>query len=197
MRLRRVAGPAIMVLAWCACAPWAAAQDLTLGADSEDGFRRLMRMAQTGQLGDEVVNANIAIAHDRVHVELVGPGGDSKHLTVTRSPLRGAGFFAVTAGDGASASDAERVSRALDAAFDRDPFRVAGLEETAGDTVVPGLADAWRDDGWRGLARVGERRMMANAGRAYTVGVIVLLAAGLSVSVILLLGSHRTQQMGR
>jgi hypothetical protein len=126
MPLRRVAGPAIMLLAWCAWAPWAAAQDLTLGADSEDGFRRLMRMAQTGQLGDDVVNANIAIARDRVHVELVGAGGDSKHVTVTRSPLRGAGFFDVTTRPSSVTRFASRGSRRRPATPSFQAWRMPG-----------------------------------------------------------------------
>ena len=47
-----------------------AAQELSLTPDSEVGFRQFMQLAEAGGLGSDVSHANVAIAGDKVRVEI-------------------------------------------------------------------------------------------------------------------------------
>jgi hypothetical protein len=167
----------------------ASAQSLALTTDSEEGFRRVIRMAQTGQLGDEVTNANVAIAHDHARLELVRAARPSQVFLLTRAVDTTTRYFDVAPVEGAVASDVERVGRALAEAFREDPFRVAGLEESHARGVIPGLGEAWADGGWRGVVHACERRMMVLASLGYTIGVIAVLALAMLASLALLWGS--------
>lgn len=167
------------------------AQDLMLPKDSEAGFLRFMQMAQTGQLGDDVINANVGVFKTWVQVELVRQGAPKKLLylkpkSTTQAFSR---YFDIEAGEGTTASDVVRVGRALDAVFADDPFELTlDLFNTTPDRI-PRLADAWAYGGWRGVFRALQRRMVAMAGLTYTVAVIATLVAGLLVTLVLLWGS--------
>lgn len=169
----------------------AAAQDLVLTERCEDGFRRLIHMAQTGQLGSDVTNANVGILNNQVRVELVRAGAANKLLVLTlkSSPHTISRYFDVAPGEGATASDVVRVGKALDEVFVEDPFQVLGLEETLSGTRIPSFTEAWAYGGWREVLRVFERRMMVIASVRYTITVIAALAAGLVASLSLLWGS--------
>jgi hypothetical protein len=164
------------------------AQDLMLTEACEEDFRRLIRMAQEGRLGDDVTNANVGVEYVRVRVELVRAGAPSKVLWLTpkRSRQKLARFFDLSAGERASESDLVRVGSALDEIFAYDPFTLAGLEASPGGAPIPGFAEAWAHGGWKGILRAFERRMMALAGIEYTVAVIVLLALALLGDLLLL-----------
>lgn len=168
-----------------------AAQDLMLTEACEDGFRQLIQMAQTGRLGDDVTNANVGVEKIRVRVELLR--GDAPSKVIWLAPKRSehslARFFDLTAGEGASEADLVRLGRALDQIFSSDPFVVAGFEASPGGEAIPGFAEAWTNDSWRGIVRVFERRMMAFASVEYTTGVIVVLAIGIVATLALLWGS--------
>ena len=190
MRLARMIwGATFLFVALFGAVP-AVAEDLTLTKDCEEGFRQLIRMAQGGRLGDDVTNANVAVAGNKIRVELVGARAPVKVLLLTpkRSPQAVSRYFDVVAGEGATASDVGRVGTALDEVFVDDPFQILGLELSPGDPV-PTLAEAWALSGWRGARRAFEQRMMVLAGLQYTVGVIVALAAGLLASLAVLWGS--------
>jgi hypothetical protein len=170
----------------------AAAQDLMLTEACEDGFRKLIQMAQQGRLGDDVTNANVGVEKIRVRVELLRTGAPSKviWLAPRRSEQALARFFDITAGEGASQDDLVRVGRALDEIFPADPFVVSGFEASPGGEAIPGFAQAWTSDGWRGIVRVFERRMMAFASVEYTATLLVVLAIGVAASLVLLRGSE-------
>ena len=169
----------------------AVAQDLALTKDCEDGFQRFIHMAQSGQLGEDVTNANVGIVGNRVRVELVRTGAPIKLLLLTpkSSPHTICRYFDVAPGDGATARDVGRVGAALDEVFGADPFRLPGLEESLGGDPIPSLAGAWAYGTWRGVLRVVERRMMVLASLTYTAGVIVVLALACLASLALLWGS--------
>jgi hypothetical protein len=174
-----------LLIGLCGATP--AADDLTLTKDCEAGFRRFIRMAQTGQLGDDVTNANVGVEGNQVRVELVRAGAPAQlfSLAPKRSPRAASRYFEVVAGAGATASDADRVGRALDQIFAEDPFHIVALEQPPGNPI-PTLAEAWALSGWRGVVRGLERRMMVLASLPYTIGVIVSLAAGVLASLVLL-----------
>jgi hypothetical protein len=185
-RRRGLLACAAGALLWTATA---SAQSLGLTTDAEVGFRRVIRMAQTGQLGDDVTNANVAIAHDHVRLELVRAAGGRQMFLLTRAADTTAGYFAVAPGAGAGAGDAARVGSALRAAFRHDPFQVVGLEESYAGAPIPGLVDAWSDGGWRGVVRACERWLMVPASLGYTIGVIAVLALATLASLAVLWGS--------
>ncbi len=167
--------------------------DLALTTNCEAGFRRFIHMAQTGQLGRDVTNANVGILKNHVRVELVRGGTSNKLLLLT--PKSGgqtmARYFNIEPGEGATATDVARVGQALDEAFDADPFELAYdffNAVPAGDPI-PRLADAWAYGGWAGVMRTVERRMAALVGPRYTIAVIVGVGASLLASLVLLWGS--------
>jgi len=168
-------------------------RDLALTTDSEVAFERFIHMAQTGQLGDDVTNANVGILKNHVRVELVRAGAPVKVLLLTpKDAAQGVcRFFNIEPREGATASDVARVGHALDEVFAEDPFRLAYdfYNATPGGDPIPTLAMAWGDGGWRGVRRVVERRIVALAGLTYTIGVIVALAVALLGSLVLLWGS--------
>ncbi len=176
-----------LLLGGLLCSAPAAAQNLVLTRDCEDGFRQLMRMAQKGRFGEDVSNANVGVSKDRVRVELVGPGALSKVLLLAprKSAAAAGGYFDVSAGPGATAADVARVGEALDRIFAADPFLRAGVEVPPGG-ALPGLAEAWAADSWRGVGRALERRMMVLASLPYTIGVIAGLALALLAALALL-----------
>lgn len=182
----------ILLAGLLACGATARAQSLALTTDSEEGFQRLIAMAQKGDLGEAVANANIAIAHDHVRLQLVRVGRPPLEFLLTRAPASSPRYFDVAAGDNAAAGDVQRVERALAAAFREDPFQVAGLEESHAREPIPSLGQAWEDGGWRGVAHAGRRWMMRLAGRDYTVAVIAGLALCTLASLALLWGTVPT-----
>lgn len=168
-------------------------RDLALTEDSATAFERFIQMAQRGQLGDEVVNANVGILKNHVRVELVpAPGAQRKLflLTPKDSTQTLCRYFNIDPGDGATASDAARLGAALDAAFADDPFRLAYdfFNAVPGGDPLPSLAAAWHNSGWKGVLRGLVRRTVALAGLPYTVAVIGALAAALLASLWLLWG---------
>jgi hypothetical protein len=187
-------------LLWTAGA--AAQDDLTLSTACEAGFRRFIEMAESGRLGDDVTDANVGVAGNRVRVELVRSGAPMAILQLTpkRSPQTISRYFEVVPGDGASATDAERVGRALDDVFGEDPFQIRGLEGSPAGDAMPSLVAAWASGGCRGVLRVFERRMAVLASRSYTIAVIVALAVASLASLALLWGSvppHPTAESTR
>jgi hypothetical protein len=188
MMRRRTSRLGLWLLLWLASvAPAAAQRPLT--PDAEAGFRQLMRMAQAGELGSEIANANVGVERERVSVELVRADGSTQRFTLT---ARGAApaasrFFAIAAGAGASEDDVARLGRALDACFAHDPFDLGDDFFAADqDGGVPTLGEAWASDGWHGAGRALLRRMASPAGLRYTVAVIALLAIGVLASVAIL-----------
>jgi hypothetical protein len=170
----------------------ATAQELTLTTDSEANFRRFIHMAQTGQLGADVTNANIAMDGARVRLELVRHDAPSKVFVLEprRTHPGHSRFFEITLAERATSDDLERVGRALDQCFQADPFQFAGLEESLAEEPMQGFGAAWTYGGWRGVARAFERRMMSLASLEYTVAVMVVLVAGFAASLALLWSAH-------
>lgn len=175
----------------------AAGQDLALSKeDCEAGFRRFMHMAESGQLGPDVTNANVGVADGPVRVELVRTGPPIVLLlTPKRSAHAISRYFDIEPGENATAADVARVGKALDECFWENPYRLAGLESPPG-VSVPGIAEAWAYGGVRGVKRALEQRMMVLAGLPYTVVVIVTLSAASLASVILLWGSMPPRSLG-
>jgi len=175
------------------CSTLAYAQDLALTKDSEFGFQRLIHFAQTGRLGDDIANANVGVLKDRVRIELIGRNGETRLLLLTRktSTLALARYFDIEVGQGATASDAARVGKALDEAFEADPFEVAlgAVGAYPGAQRVPSLAEAWRDGGARGVFRSLAWCVVTPPGLGYTLTVTVLLAIAALASLIVLWGS--------
>ena len=174
------------------CSVSAAAQELSLTTDCEVGFRQFIHLAEAGRFGTDVSDANVAVADNQVRVELVRAGAPNKLLFLTRkrsleSPSR---YFDIALGEGATADDVDRVGKALDEVFSSDPFQIIGLEASPDGDPMPSLIDAWGHDGWSGVARAWERRTMVLASLRYTVGVIVLVALALLLSLALLWGSR-------
>lgn len=166
----------------------AAAQELTLTQDSEESFRRFMQLAQQGELGADVHNVNIRVDGVTARIELVRDGAPGKVLVLgpKRSAKAASRYFDITPGDEATATDVAAVGRALDRCFLDDPFQFAGIEESLASGPPPSFRDAWAYGGWRGLLRVGERRLMAPASLEYTVAMIAALAVGFTMSVLVL-----------
>ena len=169
-------------------------RDLALTTDSDAAFERFIHMAQTGELGADVTNANVGVIKNHARVELVPAPGASRKLFLltpkdaTQTLCR---YFNIEPGEGATASDAARVGRALDAAFGEDPFQLAYdfFNAVPGGAALPSLADAWRRSGWSGVLHGLERRTVGLAGLPYTVAVIGALAAALVASLWLLWGA--------
>ena len=168
-------------------------RDLALTKDSEVAFERFIHMAQTGQMGHDVTNANVGILKNHVRVELVRAGAPVKLLLLTPkdSTQTASRYFHIEAGEGATASDVARVGRALDEVFAEDPFQLAYdfFNAAPGGAPIPSLADAWVYGGWTGVLHGLGRRMAALAGIPYTVAVIVALTTALACSLVLLCGS--------
>jgi hypothetical protein len=175
----------VSLVSWSAPAT---GRELTLSKDSESGFLRLMHMAQTAQLGADVINANIGVDGEHVRVELVRRHAPIAVLRLTpkRSAQTVCKYFDITPGEGATASDVARVGKALDDVFTGDPFQILGHEESFGAVPHPTLTEAWEYGGWRAVLRALEVRMMVPASLEYTVGVIVLLALGVLASLLVL-----------
>ena len=187
-RVARVA----LCLGAMVCSLSAAAQDLSLTRDCEVGFRQFINLAEAGRLGTDVSDANVAIADNQVRVELVRAGAPNKLLFLTRkrSPESPSRYFDIALGEGATADDLDRVGKALDEVFSSDPFQIVGLEASPDGEPISSLIEAWGRDGWSGVARAWERRAMVLASLRYTVGVIVLVALALLLSLALLWGSR-------
>src|SRR6185369_10702197 len=119
----------LMLFFWCMTA---SAQEPTLSKDSEDGFRRFMHRAQSGELGEDVVNANVALMGAQARVELIRRDGSPMVFVLTprRSSVAVSRYFDIAPGENATAERMARVGRALDACFIEDPFQYAGLEES-------------------------------------------------------------------
>ena len=195
MSLRRPAGAAIFALTVLLWSASASAQDLMLPPFSEVGFLQLIHMAQTGQLGEDVTNANVEVFKTWVQVELVRAEAPTKLLRLTpkSSTQTICRYFNIEAGEGATTSDVERVGKALDEVFAGDPFQLdpGFFDEPPGGEPIPRLADVWQYGGWRGVLRVLERRTTALASLGYTIAVIVVVSTVLLASLLLLWGSER------
>jgi hypothetical protein len=190
----RTTRPLCIVALLLAGALWSApgqAQDLALTADCEDGFQRFIHMAEQGQLGADVSEANVGVFKTWARVELVRRGAPTKVLLLTpkATPQVASRYFDIAPGDGADAADVRRVGRALDEVFTSDPFHLPGLEEVVPGSPIAGVTDAWRYGGWRGVLRVLEQRMMVLVSLQYTVAVIAALMVGSLLSLLLLWGS--------
>lgn len=168
------------------------AQELTLTTDSEASFRRFIHMAQNGELGADVSNANVELNGAQAGIELVRRAAPGKFLVLTpkRSQQAGSRYFDIAPGDNATAADVVLVGRALDRCFGEDPFQYAGLEESLAGGPMPGIAEAWAVGGWRGVLRAFERRLMALASLEYTVAIIVGLVLGFIASLVVLWGTN-------
>jgi hypothetical protein len=182
---------ALFLLALQPCAACAAGQGVGLTRDSEDGFRRLIHMAESGQLGDDVTTANVGVEGHQVRIELVRTGAPSKVLVLTKktSNQEVCRYFDIVPAAGATAGDVERVGKVLDAIFPEDPFQVPGLEESRAQDPIPELGEAWTYGGWRGVLGVLERRMASLASVRYTCAVIGVLALATLASLALLWAS--------
>jgi len=187
-----------LVVVLLCCAP-ANAQELTLTKDCEDGFLRFMHMAQTGQLGGDVTNANIGVTGNQVRVELVRVQGPNAVLLLAprQSAQAASRYFEIALGEGADASDVTRVGKALDQVFWEDPFQILGHEESLATGPLPSVTEAWGYGGWRGVRRVLEGRMMVLASLEYTVGLIAVMALGVLASLLLLWLSPPPPREGR
>lgn len=188
--------------AWLGCLAWstrAGAQELTLTQDSEESFRRFIHMAQSGTLGDDVRNANVALEGAQARVELVRDAAPGKLLVLTpkRSQQTVSRYFDIAPGENATPEDVRLVGRALDACFGEDPFQFAGLEESLAGGPMPGIGEAWTYGGWQGVLRVFERRMMALASLEYTVAISIALAVGFFASLIVVWGTSPATGGGR
>lgn len=180
--------PRILVVALLCLLAWGGrvnAQELTLTTDSEESFRRFISIAQSGKLGDDVSNANVALIGAQARVELVRGGAPVKVLVLTpkRSKQTVSRYFDIAPGENATSEDVQLVGRVLDECFTEDPFQFAGLEESLAGGPMPGIGEAWTYGGWRGVRRVFERRMMTLASLEYTVAVSVGLLLGFVASL--------------
>jgi len=166
---------------------------LALTKDCEDGFRRLMQMAQSGQLGKDVAQANVGIFKNHARVELVRRELPIAVLLLTPKDSSDGmpPYFSVEPGMGATAEDVARVARALDEVFTENPFRPAYdfFNASRVGAPIPGIGEAYASGGWRGVLGVLARHTAALASLSYTVAVLVMLVAGIVASVLLLWGS--------
>jgi hypothetical protein len=168
-------------------------RDLALTKDCEEGFRRFMHMAETGQLGSDVTNANVGVFKNHARVELVR--GAAPIIVLFLSPPQPGGgnsrYFTVEPGPRATADDVGRVARALDAVFREDPFELAYdfFNASPGGAPIPSLWEAAASDGWRGVVRVLARQTASLASAGYTMVVIVLVSTALIANLLLLWGS--------
>lgn len=180
----------MLLLLWSMPAP---AQDLILTKDSEPGFWRLIDAAQVGQFGDNVINANVGVSFGNVRIELVRKSGANPILFLTRKrstqPL--SRYFDIEIGPGATASDAARLGKVLDEAFQDDPFEPS-FDFFGGRTsaAFPSLAKAWKYGGWSRALGVLEGRLTAPVGVGYTIAVILASASALLASLVLLWASE-------
>jgi len=179
----------VALILWSIPAP---AQDLVLTKDCEFGFQRLIRSAQNGELGDDVTNANVGAWPNKARIELVRTNGANKLLFLTRkhSPQVFSGYFDIELGEGATESDAARVGKVLDNAFQEDPFEVTFDFFGAGtNSQFPTLTEAWRYGGWTRVLRTVEGRLTAPVGVRHAAAVVTALAIATLASLILLWGS--------
>ena len=174
MRLAVVALAAAAHLAWPASA--AGGEGGALTPASEEGFRRFMGMAAAGHLGADVYGANVGVSRGPTRIELLRRDAPPKILLLTakRSRQSHSRYFDIIAAEAAGATDVARVGAALDAAFAGNPFRPTGVELPPG-FAAPGWLDSWSNDGWRGLVRAAELKMMGRSGLPYTIAVMVAL----------------------
>jgi hypothetical protein len=165
-----------------------AAQGQALTKDCEPGFQRFIDMAAAGQLGEDVIDANVGVMHDHVRIELVRKGVPSKvlRLTLKRSRHAISRYFDITPEEGADENDVRRVGEALDRVFSQDPFRLAGIEAFPGDMPATSFIEAWSYRGWKGIQQAVEQRMMTLITLPYAVAVIVLLGLALLAGTLLL-----------
>src|ERR1043166_3987190 len=90
-------------------------RDMALTKDAEVGFERFLHMAQTGQLGADVRNANITVFKNHARLELLrGDAPKQVFLLTPRSSTTAASrYFSIEPGEGASAADVEGVAPGL------------------------------------------------------------------------------------
>jgi hypothetical protein len=165
-----------------------AARGQGLTRDSEPGFLRFIGMAEAGELGDDVINANVGVMGDTVRIELVRKGAPSKILLLTlkRSRHSISRYFDIAAEEGADENDVRLVGEALDRVFSEDPFRLAGNEALPGDMPATTFMEAWSYRGWKGVQQAIEQRMMTLITLPHAVAVIVLLGMALLAGTLLL-----------
>lgn len=165
-----------------------AAQGQGLTKDCEPGFRRFIEMAEAGQLGEDVIDANVGVMHDHVRIELVRKGLPDKvlHLTIKRSRHSISRFFDITPEEGADENDVRRVGELLDQVFPQDPFRLAGIEALPGDMPAETLTEAWAYRGWQGVQQNIEQRMMTLITLPRAKVIILLLGMALFAGTFLL-----------
>jgi len=165
-----------------------AAQGLGLTKDCEPGFRRFIDMAAAGQMGDDVINANVGVMSDHVRIELVRKGIPAVVLRLTpkRSRHSISRYFDIAPAEGAGENDVRRVGAALDRVFSQDPFRLAGMEALPGEMPASSFIEAWSYRGWAGVRQAVEQRMMTLPTLRYTTAVIVFLGMALLAGTLLL-----------
>lgn len=164
--------------------------EVTLPADSEEGFRRFIAMAQAGELGEDVTNANVNVYMNHARIELVRAGGPPKRLLLTpkSTATTESRYFDLWSDEMLTGEELRRVAAALDHAFDGAPFHstYGFFNAQPGDAPIPSLTTAWTYSGWPGIVRTLQRRMVALASLTYTGAVIAALVVAISVSVAVL-----------
>lgn len=165
-----------------------AAQGQALTKDCEPGFQRFIDMAAAGQLGEDVIDANVGVMGDQVRIELVRQGVPSKvlRLTVKRSRHTISRYFDIVPEERADENDVRRVGEALDRVFSQDPFQLAGIEALPGEMPATTFMEAWTSRRWKGVQQGVEQRMMTLITLPCTVAVIVLLGMALLAGTLLL-----------
>lgn len=181
---------AAVVLALCAVAAWlpqvGLAQQPTLPPEAEEGFTRLTGRVAAGALGPGVQLDDIDIAPQ--HAQLRGRAPAGTWMATLSHPEGVASaaprWFALQLEPPSACIDRGRLAQLLDEAFAHDPWR--SPSRPAEPQRLRPLSENLRRD-------LDDHRVPLVEGtvpRAWTLGVIALLALGLSGVVLLLLGTR-------
>jgi hypothetical protein len=172
-----------------------AAQDRVLTPEAEEGFRRLIKLAGSGEAGAGVANANVAMQKSSARVELVLAAGGRKSFIVR--PLESGGvvashYFGISPDAGATTADAEALRALLDRCFPSDPFILPPQAGEADYAMrdAPSIGEAWKMGGLRSASLAALRASLRPASREFAYPVIGLHLLCL-LGCLVLLGSAR------
>jgi hypothetical protein len=150
-----------------------------LTPDAEVGFKRLIKLVESGAAGRAIHTANVAMQKSTVRIELVGSGG-VHHSFVVRSiedgGARTSRFFAIAPGPDSTSADAAVLGRLLDQSFQFDPFTLPPQAGESGFAVrdAPSVAEAWNSGGLSSASFAVLRASLRPAPRSYAYPVIAL-----------------------
>lgn len=162
-----------------------------LPRDTEESFRKLIRLTESGGAGADIINANVSILQESARIELVFRDGKRESFVARYPQMTGqqqSQYFAIEPVQGASPEHAALLGRLLDQCFTSDPFAVQPEGEAAdlGLPVVPSAREAWARNGWRGAVSALTAGSLLPVSRGYAATAMAIHVVALFACMLLL-----------